>query len=206
MTSTGISSTITSLNDIEARFGLTQASDPAFFFEWQEELPELTAEDCAFLDRLKQRFHYYQADGLITEGTINLVLVAPLLEYLGLCDPPYKIQGEKLVRIDVQDGGRRLQGLIDVLVVQDLLWLVLIESKRYGFSVTQALPQTLAYMMAAGASPSFGLITSGEDYLFVKLDRERLQYDLSDKLTLTTRRGNQLYPVLQVLRRLVKLV
>ncbi|MBD2428879.1 hypothetical protein [Phormidium sp. FACHB-1136] len=120
--------------------------------------------------QLKARYQDYQADGAITESTVNLILVPPLLERLGLCDPPYKIQGEQFVRFQIEDGDTLLEGLIDVLVVQSGLWLVLLESTRYGFSVMQALPQTLAYMMGnpEAQAPIFGLITTGEDYLFVK--------------------------------------
>ena len=176
-----------------------------FFSEWHEQLPPLTEADQQFLDRLKQRYFYYAADGAITEGTVNLILLAPLLEYLGLCDPPYKLRGEKFVRIEIESGAERLQGLIDVLVVQQGFWLVLIESKRYGFSVMQALPQTLAYMMANPQleSPGFGLITTGEDFVFVKLDLRSHQYDLSDKLTLSTRQKNQLCRVVQMMKRLI---
>lgn len=46
------------------------------------------------------------------------------------------------------------------------------------------------------------LITTGEDYLFVKLDRSSLQYALSDKFTLSTTEGNELYQVAQILKRL----
>jgi hypothetical protein len=157
------------------------------------------------LDRLRDRYRYYQSDGSITEGTVNLILLAPLLELPGLCDPPYKIASEKFVRIEIENGDTILEGLIDVLVVQEQLWIVLIESKRYGFSVMQALPQTLTYMASHERRdrPLFGMITTGEDYLFVKLDLELRQYDISDKFTLTTRRKNQLYTVAQIIQRLI---
>jgi hypothetical protein len=91
-----------------------------------------------------------------------------------------------------------------VLLLNDQVWLVVLETKRYGFSVMQALPQTLAYMIGSPASsPAFGLITTGEGYLFVKLDPQKRGYDWSDKLTLSTRQGNQLYQVAQVLKRLL---
>jgi len=87
----------------------------------------------------------------------------------------------------------------------DWFWLVLLESERYGFSVMQALPQTLAYMAGSsnGQEPTFGLITTGEDYLFVKLNPQLRQYDVSDKFTLSTRLGNQLHTVTAILKRLV---
>jgi hypothetical protein len=117
----------------------------------------------------------------------------------------YKIASEKFVRIEIENGDTILEGLIDVLVVQEQLWIVLIESKRYGFSVMQALPQTLTYMVSHERrdQPTFGMITTGEDYLFVKLDLESRQYDVSDKFTLTTRRENQLYTVAQIIKQLI---
>lgn len=204
----GITKAVTSLTEAQIRLNLRQARDVTFFDEWATALPALTPTEQTTLDRLKARYQYYQADGAITESTVNLILVSPLLELLGLCDPPYKIQGEKFVRFQIEDGDTLLEGLIDVLVVQSGFWLVLLESKRYGFSVMQALPQTLAYMMGnpAAQAPIFGLITTGEDYLFVKLDPQRHQYDVSDKFTLSTRQGNQLYAVTAILKRLLGLL
>lgn len=202
---TAITKAITNLNEAQERFDLRAAEDADFFSEWLVDLPALDEAEKAALDRLKRRYQYYAADGSITEGTIDVILVSPLLELLGLCDPPYKIRAEKYVQIEIEEGDRRLQRLIDVLVVQDRLWLVLIESKRFEFSVLQALPQTLAYLSATPQRdrPAFGLITTGEDFLFVKLDGRSCQYDLSDKFTLTTRRDNQLYTVAQVVKRLL---
>jgi hypothetical protein len=113
-------------------------------------------------------------------------------------DPPHEVRSEKYIRFEIEDGDTTLDSLIDALILQDQLWLILIESKRYGFSVRQALAQTLTYMAAAPQSPSFALITTGEDYLFVKRDRQ--SYALSDKFTLST--GNDLYPVAQILQHL----
>lgn len=196
----GIRKAITNLNEAHRRFELSPAVDPNFFSEWQTELPELNAIEQATCDRLKIRYQYYQAEGAITESTVNFMMIAPLLEALGLFDPPYKVRGEKYVRIEIEDGETILEGLIDVLLVQDSLWLILLETKRYGFSVMQALPQTLAYMMSHPNPESFALVTTGEDYLFVKLDRQTQQYDISDKFTLSTRQGNQLYRVVQILK------
>jgi hypothetical protein len=89
-------------------------------------------------------------------------------------------------------------------VIQEQVRLIVIESKRYGFSVRQSLPHTLAYMMGASISPVFALITTGEDYLFVKLDRRSLSYALSDKF-LSTVEGNELYQVTQILKQLATL-
>ncbi|MEL7038380.1 MAG: type I restriction endonuclease subunit R [Cyanobacteria bacterium J06592_8] len=200
----GINKAITNLYEAQQKFGLTPTTDSDFFTEWLEDFPELSLNEKQVCDRLKNRYRYYEADGAITEGTVNFIIVSPLLELLGLCDPPFKIRSEKFVQVEIENGDTILRGLIDVLVVQDQLWLVLIESKRYGFSVMQALPQTLAYLMGSSSQqPVCGLITTGEDFLFVKLDSQQKQYDLSDKFTLSTRRDNQLYTVVQILKRLL---
>ncbi|HAJ61283.1 MAG TPA: type I restriction endonuclease subunit R, partial [Cyanobacteria bacterium UBA8543] len=43
------------------------------------------------------RYLYYAADGEITEGTIDRIMVSPLLDLIGLFDLPFKIRGEKFV-------------------------------------------------------------------------------------------------------------
>jgi hypothetical protein len=207
MTSTiGATRAITNLYDTHELLQLQPTNDGDFFREWQTDLPDLTTDERVVLDRLRDRYCYYQAGGAITESTVSLIIVAPLLELLGLYDPPFFIQGEKYIKIEIEDGDRLLDGLIDVLILHESFWLVVLETKRYGFSVMQALPQTLAYMASNPSQrPLFGLITTGEDYLFVKLDPQQRQYDISDKLTLTMRRENQLYQVVQVLKKLLNL-
>jgi hypothetical protein len=200
----GITKAITNLNAAHAAFNLSPAIASNFFTEWQDALPMLNETEMAILDRLKTRYQYYEADGAITEGTVNLILLSPLLELLGWYEPPYKVRGEKFSRVEIENGDRILEGLIDALVVREQFWIIVIESKRYGFSVMQALPQTLAYMMSnPSTNPvGFGLITTGEDYLFIKLDRQVGLYDVSDKFTLSTRRDNELHAVVRILKHL----
>lgn len=202
MVTLGITKAINNLNEAHTKLGISPSPDTNFFREWRGNLSELTDPEKIKLDHLKQRYFYYADSGAITEGTVNLILLSPLLETLGLIDPPYQVRSEKYIRFCFEDGDTLLDGLIDALLIHERLWLIVIESKRYGFSVRQAIAQTLAYMMGASVSPVFALITTGEDYLFVKLDRSSLQYVLSDKFTLSTTEGNELYQVAQILKRL----
>lgn len=107
------------------------------------------------------------------------------------------------MQITAEDEGETVQGRIDVLVIQEQLWVLVIESKRGSFSLEPALPQALAYMMANPNpdKPAFGLVTNGSNFLFIKLMKQDTpQYALSDEFTL--RRGNDLYSVLRILKRL----
>lgn len=203
MVTLGVTKAITNLSEAHAKLGVSPSSDATFFTEWKAPLPGLSDPEKVKLEHLKQRYLYYADSGAITEGTVNLILLSPLLETLGLFDPPYQVRSEKYIRFEIEDGDTQLDGLIDALVVSLSLWLIVIESKRYGFSVRQAIPQTLAYMFGAPVSPVFALITTGEDYLFIKLDRSKACYALSDKFTLSTTEDNQLYSVAQILKRLV---
>jgi hypothetical protein len=201
MQTLAVTQAITNLQEAHTRLGLIPTDQAAFFGEWVDAQAEtLTLAEQQTLDRLKTRYLDYADAGSITEGTVNLILLSPLLETLGFFDSPYQVRSEKYVRLELEDGVTQLEGLIDAIVIRENLWLIVIESKRYGFSVRQALAQTLAYLVSADRSPIFGLITTGEDYLFVKL--EDRQYGLSDKLTLTTAQGNALYEVAKILKRL----
>jgi hypothetical protein len=203
----GISKAITNLNVAHERLSLSPTNEPDFFTEWWQDLPELTEEEKQALNRLKNRYLYYAADGFVLEGTVSIIILSPLLELLGLCDSPFKIRGEKFVKVEIENGNTQLEGFIDALVIKDLFWVVLIEAKQYGFSVLQALPQTLAYMVANPdlETPVFGLIMTGEDYIFIKLNQQLGQYALSKKFTLVNPQENELYEVVRVIKKIMSL-
>ncbi|HEY9600497.1 MAG TPA: restriction endonuclease subunit R, partial [Allocoleopsis sp.] len=95
------------------------------------------------------------------------------------------------------------------LILQEHLWIVLVESKRTSFSVEIALPQALAkhpvrviaYMAAnpQPEQPTFGLVSNATYSMFVKLHQS--QYSFSEDFSLN-RRQNELYDVLRILNRL----
>lgn len=202
-----ITKAITNLNEAHQKLNLSQTNDPHFFSEWLNDLPELTETEKKSLDHLKNRYLYYASDGFILEATVNIITLSPLLELLGFCDPPFKIRGEKFVKIEIENGDTVLEGFIDTLVIKNLLWIVLIEAKQYSFSVLQALPQTLAYMMANPnpEMPAFAIIMTGEDYIFVKLNQQLRQYATSKKFTLVNPQQNELYDVVRVIKRIMGL-
>ena len=208
VTTIAVTQAIRTIREARELLNLSQV-DASFFLEWQRSLPDLTASESAELARLKERYLYYLEDGEISEGTANFIILSPLLNVLGLCDPPYKIAGEQWTRLALQTetdkGPVTLEGRLDALVLQDKLWLVVIEGKRGGFNVLQAIPQTLAYMMASPIRnrPLFGLCSNGYDYIFIKLQKgETNQYSLSHNFTLLSDPTQNLIRVGQILRSL----
>ncbi len=207
--SLAVTEAITSINEAESRFNFSRNSDLQFFSEWQENLPELTQAERQTLDRIKNSYLYNSADGAMTEATVNLLLVSPLLYLAGFCDPPYKLRGEKSVEIAVEERDEIYRGRIDALVLQNQFWLTLVESKQTKFSFSVAIPQALAYMMANphSARSTFGLVTNGDSFLFIKLVKEPVaQYDLSTDFSIFARPQNELYEVLRVMKRIGALI
>ena len=204
VTTIGIRENIKNLNDLEAKFNLRQTEDDNFFPEWYEDLPEISDQQKASLDKIRQRYVYHRATGPLLEGTINLLIVSPLLEVAGFFDPPFKISSPELVEFTIDDPDEIIRGLIDVLVLKENLWVLVIESKRNAIPSLAALPQILAYMVAncSKNQPTFGMITNGDEFIFVKLlGKDNPEYDLSDSFLLFPKR-NKFYDVLKILKRL----
>jgi hypothetical protein len=133
-----------------------------------------------------------------------MVVLSKLLDLAGFYDPPFRFRTETSVEISIKEQDEILRGRIDALVVQEQLWVLVIESKRTTFSIDVALPQALAYMMANPnpEQPIFGLVTNGSYFIFIKLiQSQQPEYDLSDDFSLY-RRHNELYNVLQILKRI----
>lgn len=193
---------IDSLAEAETRFGLSRNDEPSFFTEWSIDLPELTAIEQQRLDLIKQRYLYHRQYGHLLENAVNFIVIAPLLELAGFYDPPFRLRSEASIRLEIEDRERKVyQGRIDSLIVQEHLWIILVEAKRTSFSIEVALPQALAYM-SANPQPqqaTFGLVSNGAYSMFVKLDKS--QYSFSEDFSLNRQR-NELYNVLRVLNRL----
>ena len=169
-----ITEAVKTLADAEQRFELLRTEDDAFFFEWQADLPELSAAETAELDVMRQRYLYQRSEGQLLEGTVTLLMASPLLSIAGFYDPPFLVKAEESIQIQIADSEEVLQGRIDVLVLKGGFWVVVLESKKTALSVWAALPQTLAYLMANPNTnkPSFGMVTNGDDIFFVKLSQQ----------------------------------
>ncbi|BAZ49221.1 hypothetical protein NIES4103_18320 [Nostoc sp. NIES-4103] len=193
---------------LEERFGLQQAKDEEFFPEWFENLPEITDLEKQNLDKIKVNFLRLVKRPPLSEETVKLVVVSPLLNLAGFYDDPFYIRGEQSIEISAEDEGEIIRGRIDVLVIQEQLWLLVIESKRSSFSLLEAIPQALVYMLA-NPNPeksAFGLVTNGSHFIFVKLTKQNMPlYAISEEFSLL-RRKNELYQVLSIFKNLSQIL
>ena len=183
MQTLAVTEAVTTIAEAERKFGLRRSESRDFFTEWYDQLPVSNSSDHANLEIIWRRYIYHRSGGHLLESTVMLLLVSPLLTIAGLYDPPFRI---------------------DVLVLRDRLWIIVLESKKTMLSVWSALPQTLAYLMASpnGDHPTFAMLTNGDDIVFVKLEGK--QYAMSQVLSPLVNRG-ELEVAWQVLRKIAEI-
>ena len=66
------------LRQLENLFGLQLAEDEKFFFEWQEELPEITDLQKQLLDEVKAGYLNLRRASHVLEQTVNMAVLSPL--------------------------------------------------------------------------------------------------------------------------------
>lgn len=188
-------------------FSLQRIRDDQFFGEWQTNLPELTDIEKQALDRVQEGYFNLVEYPPLLENVVKLTIVSPLLFIAGLYLFPFHIKAEKSLEIRAEDESVIIEGRIDILVLRQNFWVTVIESKQTAFSIEEGLAQILTYMLADPnpETPTFGMITNGVNFRFVKLVREATpKYALSDEFVIDNR-GNELYSVLKIIKRLSQL-
>jgi predicted type IV restriction endonuclease len=158
------------LYDLEQTFNLRLVEDATFFHEWQNDLPSLTRADRERLQRVQAIYTNLERRSLL-ENTVKMAIVAPLLDLAGFFLPPSYVDTETTVEIVAEEAGVQLRGRMDVLVLIEQIWVLIIESKRAEFSLKVGIPQILSYMLAKPQRdrPLYGLVTNGSSFVFLKL-------------------------------------
>ena len=200
-----ISASELTLNEVETKFHLQQTEDEEFFPEWQANLPEISQQEQQSLDQVKADFLYLNKYPLFEEA-VKMVVLSPLLTAAGFYRMPFRITEEVPIQIALEEAGQIVRGRIDVLVIQEQFWVLVIESKQAGFSLKNGIAQALSYMVATPNQQQsvWGMVTNGSHFIFLKLTLgENKQYALSDEFSLL-KRGNDLYTVLKILKQLSK--
>jgi hypothetical protein len=185
-------------------YGLQFVEDEQFFQEWYTDLPALTPQEEALLDQVKAGYLNLRNHPPLLENTVNTAILSPLLFIGKFYLPPFYLKLEKSIELETPDQEAHIRGRIDILLLNQHLWVCVIESKQVAYSVEAGLEQLLAYMLAApqGQAMVYGMITSGGSFMFVKLQKGDVPlYGTSDIFDVRNR-GNELYDVLKILKHL----
>ena len=199
----------TSLEGLERDFKLQRNDDHDFFGEWRQELVNLSQGDRDALKRITEFYKNISRKSVVSENIVKMAILSPLLDLAGFYSSQFAIADEESITISAIDGETIYRGRIDILVIQQSLWVLVIESKSSSFSLHKALPQALAYMLASPnpAKTTFGLITNGSEYRFVKLDATgNAPIYATSSLFSIFPPDDDLPTVLQILRRLAQII
>lgn len=175
------------LTDLRRNFGVRLNPDDPFFAQWLNQVPHLSEDEKQGLARLTRNYTYLSQEELPLQEVVKLVVLSPLLDLAGFYQPPFLIKTEVSTILEVADDPDMspIQGKIDILVVQEALWILVIESKPARLDVTVGIPQLLTYLLSAPTSQSllYGMVTNGREVLFLRLDRNQPSPQYSRSLT-----------------------
>ena len=136
------------------------------------------------------------------EEIVKLVVLSPVLSVSGFYEKPFRTSTEETIELIVGLEEDVVRGRADILVLNDQLWVTVIEAKGPHLSWSVRVPQTLTYMLSEKQPrpKRFGLITNGSDFIFIKLQKDTGKYGLCEPFSLFRR--NELYNVVSILKSL----
>lgn len=196
------------LLELETLFGLQLIRDKQFFREWQDNLPEVTEIQKQQLDKVQAGYFNLLRYPPLLENVVKMSVLDPLLFIGEFYLSPFYVKSEKSIEISVADKDTVIKGSLDILVLKEQLWVMTIESKQAAFSIEAGLAQILAYMLANPyqEKPSFGAITTGGSFTFLKLVKGETPQYATSKVFELRNPDNELYDVLSILKCLSQLV
>ena len=166
------------LSDLRDKFQLSRDRADPFFEQWLNDAETLPNFEQQALDRLKRNYENIIETNPLEE-VVKLVVVSPLLDLAGFYQPPFSIRAEVSTKLVVTEGSQTFTGSIDVLVVKQRLWVLVVESKQSRFDVTSGIPQALSYLLSQPSEAQlpatddrFGMVTNGREVVFLRLKPE----------------------------------
>ena len=170
-------------------------------------MPEITDIEKQQLDRVKASYLNLIKYPPLLENTVKMVVLAPVLDLAGFFLSPFHVKSEKSIEIAEEDEGVIIRGQMDVLVVREQLWFMVIEAKKAAFSIEVGLFQILAYMLATPhpQKPVFGMICTGSSFIFIKLVLGEISQYATSKIFELRNPGNDLYSALSVFKQLAQI-
>jgi hypothetical protein len=189
-------------------FGIQFVEDEQFFREWQDDLSEITDLEKQLLDKVKAGYLNLLNYPPMLEDVVKMAVLDPILFIGNFYLSPFYVKSEETIDIAEKDDDVIIKGRIDTLVLKDQFWVMVIESKQAAFSIEEGLAQILAYMLGNPSpdQPSFGMITTGGSFVFIKLVKGAIPQYATSRVFITRNPGNELYSVFRILKRLSQIV
>lgn len=198
-----------SLYELEQKFNLTLAAPDQSSLPWQQEPFRLSETEIQALAHITTNYNNQVRYPSLSEELVKMVVLSPLLDLVGFYGRNFRLVTEEPVEILLQEEDELIKGRIDVLIVQEQLWILAIESKRVQLDVMVALPQLLFYLLNSPSQQPrpLGLMTNGREFVFaqvLKAEASSPQYTCSDAFSIN--RPQEFQSVLSILKHLTTLL
>lgn len=195
------------MHNLMQKSQLKRTRETDFFSEWRTSLPDLTEFETTRLAHVRAIYQDFENRSALLDNTVGLTVVSPLLDAAGLFVPPFYMETEESVEIIAQDGALTIRGRLDTAIIRDLIWILTIEAERAAFSPIVGLSQVLSSMLAAPTHRQqlYGMVTSGRNFIFVKLDRADREPIFAESDEFILRRGDDLEQIFRILKRLANI-
>lgn len=178
-----------------------------FCRKWNDNLPELSESEKQGLDEIKNNF-IFLIENQITEELVKPIVLSPLLLIADFYSSYFQIRQEKSVSIAIQNNQKLVRSRIDSFVIQNQLWIAVLESKKSGCSLQSAIFQLLTHILKTPIPelPAYGFITNGSEFVFIKsLIQPTPKHLFSDLLSIHNQE-NELYTVARILKQISDLI
>jgi hypothetical protein len=162
------------LTDLRKTFGLRLNPTDPFFDQWLTDAGALSDRDIQALDHIAKTYSYLSQEDSPLEEINKLVVLSPLLDLAGFYQAPFLPKTETSTTLEIPEDldHSTIQGKIDVLIMQDEFWVLVIESKPAKLDVTAGIPQALTYLLSSPVNHKpYGMVTNGREAMFLNLDR-----------------------------------
>ncbi len=197
-----------SLYELEQKFNLTLAAIDQVSVPWKPDQCQLTEPEEQALAHITANYNNQIRYLPFSEELVKMVVLSPLLDLAGFYGRNFRLVTEEPVEMLLQEQDELIKGRIHVLIVQEQLWVLAIESKRVQLDVMAALPQLLFYLLNSPAEQPkpLGLMTNGREFVFAQVMREPdpPQYICSDAFSIN--RPQEFQSVLKLLKHLTTLL
>lgn len=198
-----------SLYELEQKFNLTLAAPEQVLLPWKQEPFQLSETEIQALAHITSNYTNQIRYLPLSEALVKMVVLSPLLDLAGFYGRSFRLVTEEPVEILLKEEDELIKGRIDVLIVQERLWILAIESKRVQLDVMAALPQLLFYLLNSPTQQPYplGLITNGREFVFaqvLKAGASSPQYSCSDAFSIN--RPQEFQSVLSILKHLTTLL
>lgn len=198
-----------SLYELEQKFNLRLAAPDQVPLPWNPGQSPLSEQEIQTLAHITDNYNNQMRYLPLSEELVKMVVLSPLLDLVGFYGRNFRLVTEEPVEILLQEEDELIKGRIDVLIVQEQLWILAVESNRAQLDVIAALPQLLFYLLNSPAQQSdpLGLITNGREFVFaqvLKAEPEPPRYTCSDAFSIN--RPQEFQSVLGILKHLTTLL